>query len=114
MEKNELENAIRELEQTTDHLLSTEFSDLLALATALEHRANAITKVALVAESETLHSAGPDAVERLATMLVRGEEATRRMFKVKQDTAEEWSRVTRARRGLESGVDTSGVVDCKG
>jgi hypothetical protein len=113
--ENQLEHAIAELERRTDTLLATEFSDLLALADALEHRADAITKVALVVESETDRAGARQAVERLAALLVRGEEATRRMFRVKQQTAEDWSRANRARRGLEAAVGRpAGKVNCVG
>ncbi len=117
----EMDQAISDLEQSTEKLLATEFADLAALAHALELRANAITKIAVLAECESAESDRntapvPDTVERLAAVLVRGEEATRRMFVVKQQAHEEWTRLDRILRGIEeaSARVPGNTFDCAG
>jgi len=83
----ELEQAIRQLEETTETLISTGTADLRALRSALEHRANAITKVALLTDRGSAR--GGSAVERLATVLVRGEAATRKILNARREANDE-------------------------
>ena len=90
----ELEQAIRQLEETTDGLLTTTADDLGALCAALDRRANAITKVALLSQQ----APGVSAVERLAAVLVRGEEATRRIIQSRREAHDELSRLTQVRQ----------------
>lgn len=84
--------AIDELESATDTLLATEFSDWNALRQALERRADAITILALTADAQTPAPFG-DSVERLTAILVRGEEATRRLLEARRGVGEEFSRL---------------------
>jgi hypothetical protein len=104
-----IEKAIEELECTTDALLQLDEGDLVAICGALERRSDAVTRIAqLVAEI-----GDGTALERLSKALERGELATRRVLKMKQDATEEWARLQQLLHGLDSArrrPDTN--VDC--
>ena len=108
----EFEQAIRQLEETTEALLVTQTSDLGALCQALERRANAITKVALLAEGA--HAGSGSAVERLAAVLVSGEAATRKILHVRREASDEWSRLQQVLRGAGSGDAAASRLECEG
>lgn len=76
----EIDRALHQLELTTDALLATEVADFAALCEALDDRADAITKLALAAEGTPSGQAPLDALERLTSILVRGDAATRRLL----------------------------------
>lgn len=95
-----LESAIRDLDQSTTALLTAEAADTVALCQALEQRAEAITNVAALLGSSPL--SGKDVLRSLSESLRRGEEATRKVLRMKQDAIEEWSRMNQILRGLEN------------
>jgi hypothetical protein len=93
-----LEAALDDLDHSTDALLTTERSDILALCSALERRADAITKIAFLVEDATEQDAS--ALDRLAGVLSRGDQATRKVLRMKRDAIEEWMRLNQLLRGL--------------
>ncbi len=97
----EFEQALRQLEESTNALLSTESSDLMALHQALDDRATAITKVALIAQQREPSDGSSAALERLAVVLVRGEEAARRLLASRLEAASQLARVRRTQQTLE-------------
>lgn len=95
-----LEQAISRLEGATEQLLTAEFSDLAALCQALEHRANAITQLALIAGDGSADKIPGTAVERLAAVLVHGEQAVRRILQARRETGTEWLRLNRVLQNM--------------
>ena len=93
-----LDQALRDLNEATDALNEVDQSDTLAVCSALEKRADAITRIAFLAEEAGGH--GPSILDRLASALARGDQATRRVLNMKQDATEEWSRLKQIREGL--------------
>jgi hypothetical protein len=93
-----LETALQDLDQSTDALLNVEQSDIPAVCSALERRADAITKIAFLVEEAASHEAGT--LERLAEALCRGDEATRKVLRMKRDATDEWSQLNRLLHGL--------------
>ncbi len=88
-----LKAALKDLETSTDALLEANIDDVVAVCTALEHRADAITRVAFLMEES---GAKDDlTLESLAAALARGEGATRRALGMKLDATEEWQRMSR-------------------
>lgn len=106
----ELEQALRRLEETTGTLLATGTTDLAALCRALDDRADAITRLALV--SGSLPAAGPSAIDRLTNVLVQGEEATRRLIGVRREATVEWNRLASLSKTLadpeSTGIEIEG------
>lgn len=98
-----LESAIEDLEQTTTALMTADASDIVALCQALERRSEAITRVASLL-GDPAHG-GRDALESLTRSLRRGEEATRKALRMKQDAIEEWSRMNQIMKGLTTGQE---------
>lgn len=90
--------ALSRLEQATDSLLSTEFNDLAALALALESRADALTLLALAAGDEPAPHVPEDTLTRMTQVLVRGEEATRKLITQRRELAADWSRQNQVAR----------------
>lgn len=97
----ELSGALRELELSTDALLETDTADVGRLCAALERRASAITRVAALADE--IARQGSAAVQRLNSVLRRGNEAARKVLSMKQDAVQEWNRLNRVARGVEEG-----------
>lgn len=95
---NALEKALRELDQATDALLGADDSDVVTVCSALERRADAITKIAFLVEEPGGHT--PDTLQRLNEALSRGDQATRRILHMRQDAIEEWGRLNQLRRGV--------------
>jgi hypothetical protein len=109
MHAPDLERAIRELEIATEVLLAVENSDLAAICQAIERRADAITALALVSgEHENAHE-HEIFIERLAGVMVRGEEATRKLMQARSDVTGEWSRLNRMLNGAGSQARVSTV-----
>ncbi|MBS1877419.1 MAG: hypothetical protein JSU00_29675 [Acidobacteria bacterium] len=96
---SQLDKALQDLEQSTEALLEASQADLLGLCAALEKRADAITRIAFLVEVECVSS--PDALERLSAALERGDGATRKALKMRQDAIEEWSRLNQLLRGVQ-------------
>lgn len=94
----ELEQALRQLEEATESLLATETADLVALCRALDQRADAITKVALISEGA---GRGTSAVERLAAVMVQGESATRKLLGLRREASGEMGRLKYLRSGID-------------
>lgn len=96
----DLENALKELDQSTNALLEADRSDVVAICQALERRADAITKLAFLADE----AVGTTAVTlgRLSAALARGEQATRRALNMKPDAIEEWTRLNQILRAQRS------------
>lgn len=107
----ELEQALQQLEETTEALLSTEASDLVALCRALDQRANAITRLALISEEAGSRNG---AVERLAAVLVQGETATRKLLELRREASGEMGRLKHLRGGLETGPDAGPGIEYEG
>ncbi len=111
----EFEQALRQLEESTNVLLSTEASDLMALHQALDDRATAITRVALIAQQREPADSGSAALERLAVVLVRGEEAARKLLSSRREAAAELARVNRTRQAMDPiGEPPAASVDYQG
>lgn len=106
-----LESAIEDLDRTTGALLTADAADTVALCHALEERAEAITTVAALLGSAPL--SGKEVLKNLSDSLRRGEEATRKALRMKQDAIEEWSRMNQILRALESGrIPAERHIDC--
>lgn len=87
----------------------------MALHQALDDRATAITKVALMAQQREPADDGSTALERLAVVLVRGEEAARRLLSSRREAAADLARVKRTRQAVESpGEPQPSSVDYQG
>ena len=93
-----LDQALRDLNEATDALIEADQSDTQAVCSALEKRADAITKIAFLAEEVGGHAAS--VLDQLASALARGDQATRRVLNMKQDATEEWSRLRQIKDGL--------------
>lgn len=96
-----LESVLNDLDSSTADLIAADTQDVIALCKALEHRADAITKVALVLEEEL--PGDMRLLARLAGSLERGEQATRKALRMKQDAIEEWTRMQHLLHGLDAG-----------
>jgi hypothetical protein len=107
----ELEQAIRQLEETTATLLTGETPDLLALCQALDRRAQAITKIALL--SEEAHG-GADGVERLARALAEGGKATRKLIEMRRQMCDEFARLKHLQGAVAPGPEIRPGLDWRG
>jgi ABC-type sugar transport system ATPase subunit len=109
-----LEAALKDLDESTEALLEADIEDVVAVCKALERRADAITKVAFLIDEQP-QASDRGAVDRLGDALARGEQATRRALRMKQDATEEWTRLNQILHGLDSGrVPTEPQLDCAG
>jgi hypothetical protein len=87
--------ALTELDQSTDALVTADPEDLAALANAVVSRANAITKITFLLDEGEPPSA--EIRDRIVGALAAGDKASRHIVKLRQQTAEEWSRLARIR-----------------
>ena len=93
-----LDKALRDLHDATEALIEADQSDIQAVCSALEKRADAITKIAFIAAETGGHAS--NVLDRLTSALARGDQATRRVLKMKQDATEEWGRLKQIKDGL--------------
>jgi hypothetical protein len=106
-----LENALKDLEASTDALLEVDLQDVVAVCRALERRADAITRVAFLMEE--VGQLRPAVGDRLSAALARGDRAARHALRMKLDAIEEWTRLNQIARGLNCGrPHAEPVVDC--
>jgi hypothetical protein len=92
------DKALRDLNEATEALIEADQSDTPAVCSALEKRADAITRIAFLAAEAGGHA--PSVLDQLASALARGDQATRRVLNMKQDATEEWNRLRQIRDGL--------------
>ena len=93
-----IDRALQDLDQSTDALLTANPSDVVAICSALEKRADAITRIAFLVEDESAHD--PLVLNRLGSALTRGDRATRQVLDMRQDAIEEWGRLNQLMRGM--------------
>jgi hypothetical protein len=108
-----LRSALKDLDRTTAALLETDTADLPAVFLALERRLHAVTRVTSLLQDPADHVQA--ALDGLESALRRGEEATRKALKIRQDIFAEWGQMNGIRRGLESGrVQHAHALDFSG
>lgn len=110
---SQLETALEDLHRSTGTICDIGLEDMGAIRAALERRAEAIAKLALVLEQTEVLEAS--AADRLAEALALGERAARRALRMRFDAIEEWTRLHQIRRGLgQASAESGQAVDVTG
>jgi hypothetical protein len=109
----ELERAVRQLESATETLLAAEFSDFTALGSILDRRARAIMEMAILVDNARTArpSFASSDLERISEVIVRGEEARRKIFIERREVAGEWNRVRAFRRTIGTEASSDSIFD---